>query len=249
VEIFNAVGRRTAHDTDRRLATVNVAVRGGDDDSAAVGVGGATVVAEDADPDVVVAVGDDAIRSAVADPPDAPLLPVTAEGGRHLVARDSLDAAVAAVAAGDRRVDAHPILGLGDDAVRALRDVTLVTDAPASISEYAVAVGDERLRSVRADGVVVATPMGSDGYAAAAGGSVLEAGAGVAVVPIAPFSTAAERRVVDPTTPLTVSVEREGAVAVVVDGVRHRTVDRGTDLRIGRVDTLDVVTPTRTENF
>lgn len=230
---------------------MNVAVRDGDDDSAAVGVGGATVVTEDDDPDVVVAVGDDAIRSTVADPPGVPLLPVTAEGGRHLVARDSLDAAVAAIAAGDRRVDAHPILGIdhGDDAVRALRDVTLVTDAPASISEYAVAVGDERLASVRADGVVVAAPMGSDGYAAAAGGAILEPGAGVAVVPIAPFSTAAERRVVDPTTPLTVSVEREGAVAVVVDGVRHCTVDRGTDLRVGRVDTLDIVTPTRTENF
>lgn len=231
---------------------MNVAVRDGDDDTAAVG-GGATVVTEDDDPAVVIAVGDDAIRSAVTDPPDAPLLPVTAEGGRHLVARDSLDSAVAAVAAGDRRVDTHPILGLGlghsDDDARALRDVTLVTDAPASISEYAVAVGDEHLESVRADGIVVATPLGSDGYAAAAGGAILEPGAGAAVVPIAPFSTTAARRVVDPTTPLTVSVEREGTVAVVVDGVRHRTVDRGADLRIERVDTLDVVTPTRTENF
>jgi len=236
---------------DRRQAAVNVAVRDGDDDTAAVGVGGATVVTEDDDPAVVVAVGDDAIRSAVTDPPDAPLLPVTAEGGRHLVARDSLDAAVAAIAAGDRRVDTHPILGLGygDDDARALRDVTLVTDAPASISEYAVAVGDERLGSVRADGIVVATPLGSDGYAAAAGGAILEPGAGAAVVPIAPFSTTVARRVVDPTTPLTVSVEREGAVAVVVDGVRHGSVDRGADLRIERVDTLDVVTPTRTENF
>ncbi|AZH27168.1 hypothetical protein DU502_06490 [Haloplanus aerogenes] len=231
---------------------MNVAVRGGDDAVAsAVGVGGATVVAEDDDPDLVVAVGDEAIQSAVTTPPNVPLLPVTAEGGRHLVARDSLDAAIAAVAAGDRRVDTHPILGLrdGDAVVRALRDVTLVTDAPASISEYAVTVGEERLGSVRADGVVVATPLGSDGYAAAAGGPVVEAGAGVAVVPIAPFSTTASRRVVDPDAPLTVSVERDGAVAVVVDGVRRDVVDRGADLQVERVDSLDVVTPTRTENF
>ena len=246
------------HDADesrrrREVPTVNVAVRGGsDDDAAALAVGGATVVEEAADPAVVVAAGDDAIRSAVVDPPAAPLLPVTAAGGRHLVARDSLAAAVAAVAAGDYRVAAHPILGVDDDGdvvARALRDVTLVTDTPASISEYALAAGDARLGSVRADGVVLATPLGSDGYAAAAGGAVLEAGAGVAVVPIAPFSTAAETRVVDPDGVVTVSVEREGAVAVVVDGVHRGVVDCGADLRIERAGSLDVTTPTRTEKF
>jgi len=232
---------------------VNVAVRGGDaDDVAAVGVGGAAVVAEGDGPDAVVAVGDDAIRTAATDAPEAPLLPVTAEGGRHVVARDSLDAAVAAVVAGDRRVDAHPVVGLYRDdtlVARALRDVTLVTDAPASISEYALTIGEERVGSVRADGVVVATPLGSDGYAAAAGGSVLEAGTGVAVVPIAPFTTAAATRVADPDTPVHLSVEREGTVALVVDGVRHGAVDRGADVRLHRVGSLDVLAPTRTENF
>jgi NAD+ kinase len=146
---------------------VNVAVRGGDDDDvAAAGVGGAAVVDEADDPDVVVAVGDEAIRSAAVDPPAAPLLPATAAGGRHLVARDSIDAAVAAVAAGDRRVATHPVLGLHiDDTLlaRALRDVTLVTDEPASTPEFAVGVGSERHGSMRADGVVAATPRGSDG--------------------------------------------------------------------------------------
>jgi len=246
------------HDADearrrREVPAVNVAVRGGsDEDAAALAVGGATVVEEAADPAVVVAVGDDAIQSAVADPPAAPLLPVTAAGGRHLVARDTLDAAVAAVADGDYRVAAHPVLGVHDDGdavASGLRDVTLVTDIPASISEYALAVGGERLGSVRADGVVLATPLGSDGYAAAAGGAVLEAGAGVAVVPIAPFSTAAETRVVDPDGTVTVSVEREGAVAVVVDGVHRGVVDQGTAVRIDRAGSLDVVAPTGTENF
>jgi NAD+ kinase len=238
---------------DEETSAVTVAIRGGDaDDAAAVGVGGATLVDEDTDPDVVVTVGDAAIRSAVADPPAAPLLPTTPDGGRHAVARDALDAAVAAVVAGDHRVATHPVLGLshdGDAVARAIRDVTLVTDGPASISEYALTVGDDRLGSVRADGIVVATPLGSDGYAAAAGGAVLEAGAGIAVVPVAPFSTAATTRVVDPGAPLTCSVEREGAVALVADGVRRGVVDRGADLRIERAGSLDVVTPTRTENF
>jgi len=234
---------------------VNVAVRGGtDDDSAAIAVGGGSVVDEDDDHETLVAVGDDAIRSLTTEPPSAPVLPVTAEAGRHRVARDDLDAAVAALAAGDRRVDAHPVLGLsheGSAIARALRDVTFVTDAPASISEYAVATGEERLGSVRADGFVVATPLGSDGYASVAGGAVLEAGTGVTVVPIAPFSTETETYVVDPApdAPLSVSVERDGAVALVADGVRYGAVDRGADLRVERVDTVDLVLPNRTENF
>lgn len=233
---------------------MNVAIRGGDaNDTAAVAGGDDIQVVDEADgPDVVVAVGDEAIRSAAADPPGAPLLPVTAGGGRHSVARDTVPAAVAAVATGDRRVASHPIIGLrrdGDTVAHALRDATLVTDVPASISEFGLAVGDERTGSVRADGITVATPLGSDGYAAAAGGPVLEAGAGIVVVPIAPFSTAAETRVVDPTVTLTLSVEREGAVALVADGVRRGVVDRGADVRIDRVASVDVVTPTRTENF
>ncbi|WP_435069871.1 hypothetical protein [Haloplanus sp. C73] len=234
---------------------MNVAVRGGDDDDlAAIAVGGGSVVDEDAPHDALVAIGDDAIRSLTTDSASAPVLPVTPDDGRHRVARDSLDGAIAALAAGDRRLDTHPVLGLsreGSAVARALRDVTFVTDAPASISEYAVATGGERLDSVRADGFVVATPLGSDGYAGTAGGSVLEAGTGVTVVPIAPFSTSAETYVVDPTpdAPLSVSVERDGAVALIADGVRYGAVDRGATLQVERVDAIDLVLPTRTENF
>jgi NAD+ kinase len=103
--------------------------------------------------------------------------------------------------------------------------------------------------SVRADGVVVATPVGSDGYAAAAGGPVLDAGTGVAVVPIAPFSTAATTHVADPGDGLAVSVERRGEVAVYLDGVRRGAVDVDADLRIDRDGTLDVLVPTGTEKF
>jgi NAD+ kinase len=233
----------------RRGATVNVAVRGGDDAiAAAVGVSGASLVAEDGERpvDVVVAVGDNAIRSVVADPPDAPVLHVTADGGRHHVARDELDGALATIATGDGTRETHPVVGVrreGTLLARAVRDVALVTAAPASISEYAIAAGGTDLSSVRADGVAVATPFGSDGYAAAAGGAVLEAGTGVAVVPIAPFSTAPARRVVDPNAGLELSVKREGAVALLVDGVRRDTVDAGANLRVDRVGSLDVVTP------
>lgn len=228
---------------------MNVAVRGGDDTvAAAVGVSGASLVPEDGERpvDTVVAVGDAAIRSAVTDPPDAPVLPITADGGRHLVARDALDGALATLAAGDGTRRSHPVVGVhrdGSIVARAVKDVALVTAAPASISEYAITVGSTRLGAVRADGIVVATPMGSDGYAAAAGGAVLEAGTGLSVVPVAPFSTSPDVRVVDTAADLCLSVEREGEVALFVDGIRHGSVGAGTDIRIEHVGALDVVTP------
>ncbi|WP_248897315.1 ATP-NAD kinase [Haloplanus halobius] len=241
-----------AHATRHEVATVNVAVRGGDGVESDIGVAGATLV-DERDADAVVVVGADALRSVATDPPTPPILPITAEGGRHLVERAALVGALAAVGAGDGHVEPHPILGVrrdGTTVTRALQDVTLMTVAPGSISEYAVDAGKRSLESVRADGIVVATPLGSDGYAAAAGGPVIEADTGVSVVPVAPFITRPAVRVADPEAGLTLSVEREGDVALFVDGVRHGTVAVDTDLRIDRVDTVDVVAPQqRTETF
>jgi NAD+ kinase len=126
---------------------------------------------------------------------------------------------------------------------RALRDVALVTAAPASISEYAVVAGETTVASVRADGVVVATPLGSDGYAAAAGGAVLEVGTGLTVVPISPFSTASVAHVVDQARGISISVERDGEVALYVDGVRDGSLDVDDSLHVACVDSVDVVTP------
>jgi NAD+ kinase len=228
---------------------VNVALRGGDEaDAAAVGLAGVTLVdeAERGSVDLVAAVGADAIRSLATDPPDAPVLPVSAEGGRHLVARESLETALARVAAGDGVKRRHPVVGVvrdGDRLARAVRDVALVTAAPASISEYALVADERRLASVRADGVVVATPLGSDGYAAAAGGPVLGVGAGVSVVPISPFSTTPEVHVVDLDRGLALSVEREGEVALFADGVRRDAVGVDDRLRLDAVDSIRVVVP------
>jgi NAD+ kinase len=226
---------------------VNVALRGdGTDVAAALDRADASVVAEGAARvDAVVAVGEAGLRSVAADVPDAPVLAVAE--GRYAVPRSTVDDALAALAAGEARIDAHPLLGVcrdGATVARAVRDVVLVTAAPASISEYAV--GDDE--SVRADGVVVATPAGSDGYAAAAGGPVLDPDTGVVVVPIAPFSTSAAATVVDVGVGLPLSVEREGEIALFVDGVRHGSVDTDTEMRIERAGSVDLVS-TGTENF
>jgi len=232
---------------------VNVAVRG--DDRGVQGVlddAGVALVAEGGDRciDAVLAVDEAGLRSVAADPPDAPVLHVTEDGGRGAVAPSALGDALATVDAGEGRVDPHPVLRVRRDGAtvgRVLREVVLVTATPASISEYAVA-GDGTDTSVRADGVVVATPVGSDGYAAAAGGPTLEATTGVVVVPVAPFSTSADVTVVDPDAGLSLSVVREGEIALFLDGVRHGAVGVGADLRIERAGSVALVS-TRTENF
>lgn len=206
---------------------------------------GADLVAEAA-ADVVVAAGDDAVRSLAATQPDAPVLAVGDGLGDHGTSEAGLDDAVAALATGDyRRVD-HPVLGVavgGEGAGRAVRDVTLVTAEPARISEYRLAVGGDRRPTFRADGVVAATPLGSGGYASAAGGPELGTGSGVAVVPVAPFSTTTGVRVVDP--PLSLSVARdEGEVTLVVDGEAGDAVPHGVPVRLSRAGTVTLARPT-----
>jgi NAD+ kinase len=199
-------------------------------------VAGGTVTDETA-ADAVVAVGDSGLRSVATDPPGVPVLPVTDRGGRHLIARESLRAALTAVVAGDARIEPHPVFGVRRDGTgvgRALREVTLMTAAPGGISEYAIRTGRVGVAAVRADGVVVATPLGSDRYAGAAGGTVLVSGDGASVVPVAPFSTDAENWVLDAERGVGLSVEREGDVALFLDGTRCDVVGKGTTLTVDR---------------
>lgn len=113
---------------------------------------------------------------------------------------------------------------------RISHDLTLVTTEPAHISEYRVSPKQSIRDSFRADGVVLATPLGSDGYAHAAGGAVLHPTAGVAVVPISPFTTDTTSWVLSP--PLTLTVERDDEIYVVADGKTVATVGESDVLTI-----------------
>ncbi|WP_224332419.1 ATP-NAD kinase [Haloprofundus halobius] len=183
-------------------------------------------LADAAEAAFVVAVGERAFVDAVRGRSGRPILPVGV-GGPHAVPPSGADAAFAALRGSDRlRTVEHPLLSVdvdGDHVADAVFDAMLVTSEPARISEYAVGVGDDPLDAFRADGVVVATPLGSSGYARAAGGPVVTPGAGVAVVPVSPFSTRWDTWVVDGSVSL--SVERdEGPVSLVVDGARTTAV-------------------------
>jgi NAD+ kinase len=215
---------------------------------------GARLVAP-ADADAVVAVGGDAVREAMRaaasdDARDAPILPVGA--GRRAVAPErAADRVAAALDGSEAAFDAlpraaHPVLavtGGGADRRRfAAADVAFVTATPARISEYAIAFDGGESATVRADGAVVATPFGSDGYAAAAGGPTVAPGGGLAVVPVAPFTTRPESWVA--TDGLAVTVAREGEpVALIVDGRRRGTVEPHRPVRIDVAATVELLSP------
>lgn len=195
----------------------------------------------DADTEVVFAVGESALFDAVLGGVDRPIVPVGVGEGHHAITRQDIEAAADALADGSYRVVEHPILGVdvgGERVGRAVMDVTLMTAEPARISEFAVHVGGETLDSVRADGIVAATPLGSSGYSRAAGGSVLAPGAGLTVVPVAPFATRSDTWVADGDVRLT--VERgKNAVSLFLDD----EFDRG----VGRADPIDVAADGRFE--
>lgn len=213
----------------------------GDDLSAAVREAGgdpvtgdaATVL--DADPDVLVAVGERALLDLVEAGADAPVLPVEAGPGLRSVPRESVADALGTLVADEYETVSLPRLAVRTPhtEAHALFDCMLVTSEPARISEYTVHSGGDRVATFRADGVVVATAAGSHGYARRAGGSVLAPGAGVVtVVPVAPFATDADDWVL-PVEGLTLAVERdETPVELLADDRTAGTVATGESVRL-----------------
>jgi NAD+ kinase len=205
-----------------------------------------------AEADVVVAVGEAALREAMraaasTDTRGHPILPVGT--GRHAVDPSLVTDLVVDGPAPEFDVFsrvAHPVVAVERPDSRrrfAAADVAFVTAAPARISEYEIAFSDGESASVRADGAVVATPLGSEGYAAAAGGPLVSPGAGLAVVPVSPFTTAPDTWVASGRLGVTVEREEE-SVALVVDGDRWGTVEPHRAVRIEAATTVDLLAPT-----
>ncbi|MEY7849654.1 hypothetical protein AB7C87_10715 [Natrarchaeobius sp. A-rgal3] len=181
----------------------------------------------EADPAIIVAVGDSAISAVAATDLDVPVVPVGDVPGLSAVDPDHVSNALESAFSGDGRVRAHPVLVVetpGGGRERAVFDVTLVTAEPAQISEYGLSRRDESIAQFRADGVVAATPAGSHGYAEAIDGPLVSAAVeAIVVVPIAPFVTRTCRWVL-PNDGVVLSVERdEDPVVLCVD---DRTVER-----------------------
>ncbi|SDY29904.1 NAD(+)/NADH kinase [Halopenitus persicus] len=202
-------------------------------------------VVEPANADLVVAVDEAGFRRAALAAPETPLLAVTTGDVHYATSVDDAAAAIEAVLTGDRTLVDHPIVGVtvdGERVGRVLLEVTLLTSEPARISEYGVATDGTTLQTFRADAVTVATPAGSAGYARAAGGPVVRPNAGLAVVPVASFTTHADTLVLP--GPVTLSVERDDEpVSIVVDGDDRGTVPTHAPIVVRTIDHVPVVSP------
>ncbi|MCU4926712.1 NAD(+)/NADH kinase [Halobacteria archaeon AArc-dxtr1] len=226
----------------RRVTNAVAGAVDGRDASSVSGDATAIGAVLDVDPTFLVVSGEQALTAAVRAEVSVPVLPVTSnDHGTELdgPTPNEVAGAVSAVLDGCVGVCSRPIISVTTDgestadgiSERALFDVTLVTDEPARISEYAVASRGEHVARFRADGVVVATPAGTRGYAGSVGApEVAPTVPAVAVTPIAPFVTHANRWVL-PEDALSLTVERdEDDISLAVDG---RLVDAiGTETRV-----------------
>ncbi|SEG30013.1 NAD(+)/NADH kinase [Halobellus limi] len=206
----------------------------------------------DDDPDVVFAVGESALLTLASTPTDRPVVPVEAGTGRYDVASEDVTAAVDAAATGRYETVAHPIVDAavnGEPAGAALADVTLMTSAPARISEYGIESPDGWTERVRSDGVVVATPLGSAGYARAVGGPLLAPATGLVTVPVSPYAMHTDAWVVRP--PVRLTVERdEAAVSLRLDDrVAVESVPPNTPVEVGVDRELSLVRPQSIGDF
>lgn len=198
----------------------------------------------EASPTVAVAVGDEAVASLVRAGLDAPLVPVETSATLAPIPRGRVPAVLDEGLADGFRTSDHPLLraAVGPTRGRAVFDAMLVTAEPARISEYTVEGAGWRDR-FRADGVVVSTSAGSAGYSRALGGPVLDPdAAGLAVVPVAPFTRRATHRVADVGQPLAITVERdEGDVSLLADGRPVGRVPPGRPVTVGVDGAIETV--------
>lgn len=230
----------TAGGTDLDALESVVAGRGGET------VSGTPAAVAAADATVLVAPGERALTGLVRRGADGPILPIGSVAGVGAVAAENGPAALETLLASGATKCRRPLLTaeIGDDRrFRGLFDVSLVTDEPATISEYGVHARGKRVSQFRADGVVAATPAGSHGYAGvAAGGPRLSADVdGVAVVPIAPFVMRARHWVLPPDR-LSLSVERDEAdVTLCLDDRAVESIGSGTTVSIDATETVETL--------
>ncbi|WP_231183579.1 ATP-NAD kinase [Haladaptatus sp. DYF46] len=222
----------------------------GDDAERTVSEDARTVL--DANPTVVVAVGERAVTDLVRADASVPILPVDAGPGLESVPPTDIEPAIADLLAGKWTTTGRPLLSAtvdGEYVADALFEMTLVTSEPARISEYSVNVEDERVSQFRADAVVVATPTGSLGYARDAGGPVVEQGAGVvSVVPVAPFAIHVDDWILR--GPVTLAVERdEDAVELLADDQSVRPVEPHEPVEITFDGVLELVSVESSRRF
>ncbi len=208
---------------------------------------------------LLLAPGESALRSA---PIGSTVLPINIEQGIPSVAGESLLTTLRTLLdhLAQRELTTCPtqpvaVLSITAENTlgRAIRDVTVLTDEPARISEFEFARGTgsdtsfalsaDGMVSFRADGAVIATPAGTHGYAGTAGNLTISPATGLAVVPIAPFQID-PRQWVLPVEQLTCRIRRQGVpISIQLDGTQRAMINGGDSIEITPAGTIDVLVP------
>lgn len=214
-------------------------------------LGGEPLDLETAPPDVMICVGGDGtlLRTARAvGHREIPILGVKVGRVGFLtgVTPDTLDDAVAALAAGqydvDRRRTLHATIRDQDNRARsegtALNDVVVHKAGVARVIRLRVTMGEEVIGTFSSDGIIVATPTGSTAYSLSAGGPILLPGAQALVItPISPHTLGVRPIVVPGDAPISIEApppRGEEEVLVSYDGQVGETLADGERVLITR---------------
>jgi NAD+ kinase len=166
-----------------------------------------------------------------------------------------LDAVLAAILAGDYRVDERMALEgrilrggrpISDDRHVALNDFVVARGSLARVCRLDVAIDDSHLATFVADGLVVASPTGSTGYSFSAGGPILDpVSRNLVVTPIAAYLSAIRSVVVSPEQVVRCRVVDAHEALVSIDGREDMAIEVGDVVEVRAVERpLRLIEPT-----
>jgi NAD+ kinase len=148
--------------------------------------------------------------------------------------------AVARFLAGHQTVEERMLLditidpgdGSAPDRYLALNEAVVERSAEVNTIRLRVDIADEFFTTYAVDGMIVATPTGSTAYAFSARGPIIDpAHRSLLLTPVSPHMLFDRSLVLEPTTPVTLTVDGHRPATVSVDGRRIATVGDGATIR------------------
>lgn len=208
----------------------------------AVEATGSEVVSDDAEPEIVIAVGGDgtmlaATRRALAY--DVPVLGFNLGTMGFLTEAEPEDLipVIERLDAGDFEIDERLTVAADVDGVVAtgVNDVVVEKIDSQRLVVLAVSIDDSEFITYRSDGLIVATPTGSTAYAFSAGGPLVDPSiAALILAPVATHSLFDRPLVLPAETEITVRVVRDRSVHVTVDKNDLGHIAAGESVKINR---------------
>ncbi|MDN7023373.1 NAD(+) kinase [Methanoculleus sp. FWC-SCC1] len=125
----------------------------------------------------------------------------------------------------------------GEELGTALNEAVIVTERPAKMLRFSVAVDGKTAERFRADGILISTPTGSTAYAMSAGGPIIDPRInGFLVIPLAPYMLSSRPHLISSDRTLDIQLETEKPAHLVVDGQSTYELDKNTVISVRMAD-------------